>query len=293
MRASLLLLALALGACNRTPSQESQDPAAIVVAAEQSRLSDELLLDARDDGARLFATVNPVLPNSDAPRTLRVRWLESGAHDASPWSFDGIPVLDARFIPRTNSALLITETRQLVLLAARTAMPVELHASVYAPLSLSSNGRFAAFTSGDAPDLEVVTLDVQRREVVFSTRDMAPTWCPALSDDGSSVLFVSGASGSPDFFELRRDGRLLKRTDLVTRPLPFPSGPSAPVWSGSRLVFENRDGVHLVDTADMHLLKSTEGGLVVASPAHRGVIVQAPSTHRARWFSMDQGEVAR
>lgn len=283
IRTLIVLFALSLGACGR-------DPEASLRSVQAQQRPGEVLLDLREDGARLLAVVQPVLPFSDAPRSVVARWLDR-AEASGSWTFDGIAVFDARFVPGSQAVLVVTAQRELVLVPSRQGMPVHLDAQVHAPLSLSHDGRYAAYARGEIPDLEIVRFDLGRREQVAATREMAPAWCPALSADGSRLLFMSGATGFPELWEMLSDGSVARRTDRRLDPVPFPSGPTAPVWFQGVLAFENRDGVHLMSVDPPRHLRSVPGALPVAAGRSGAVIVQDGS--EARWISLRSAEVGR
>ena len=147
----LPLLCLALLGCQRDPEDSLR-------SVESSRAANEFLLDLRDDGARLFASAEPAPPDSDAPRTLRARWLEPLDSTRDAWTFHGIPVHDARLVPGSEAAVVITSARELVFLDSRRSMPAHLDSNVYAPLSISRDGHFLAYARGEIPELEIVPL---------------------------------------------------------------------------------------------------------------------------------------
>ena len=246
------------------------------------RLGGEILQDLREDGSRLFARVQPVPPNSDAPRALVVRWL-GAAGEPAKWEFAGQTVLDARLVPGTGGALVITKARKLFWLASPEARPSELDSQVNAPLSLSADGRFVAYARGEIPDLEIVRFGLEHRAVDAVTEGMAPAWSPALSEDGSRLIFVSGARGYPDFWEMSRAGQVARISDRQIDPLPFPSGPSAPIWIANALTFEDAERVHVVALGPLRLLRSMPGSLPVAAPHRNALLLQGRAEADSRW----------
>lgn len=279
-------ISLALGAgCNRGPEQE-------LGGLDTGRAADEIFQDVGDDGTRLFASVQPALPHSDAPRTLVVRWLERDVGPTS-WAFEGQGVLDARLVPATGSALVITAARELVLLESRHAEPVPLDTRVHAPLSLSGDGRYVAYSRGEVPDLEVVRFDLSSRTAAGATRGMAPAWSPALSEDGSRLVFVSGKSGLPELWELARNGSVVQLSDRQRDPVPFPQGPTAPIWSGEHIAFESPDGVQVLSLAPLRVARALPGALPVAGPRAGVILVQPRAGGAPRWESVSGSEVSR
>jgi hypothetical protein len=189
--------------------------------------------------------------------------------------------------------VVITTGRELAWLESSRALPTHLDAQVHAPLSLSADGRFVAYARGEIPDLEIVRYDLARRAEVSCTHGMAPAWSPALSEDGAAVLFVSGASGSAELYAWRGDGRTVQLSERKRYPLPFPTGPSAPVWSGGTLAFEDHEGVHLLSLEPLRVVRSIPGVLPVAARAGRALLVQEPGGGALRQVSLEAGEVAR
>lgn len=282
---AFLLTALCLVACE-------SDPDATLRSVDATRAPGEMLLDLRDDGTRMLATVQPVPPASDAPRAVIARWLDRTDSKDSAWTFDGIPVFDARFVPGSQAAVVITSGRELVLLSSRRALPALLDSQAHAPLSLSQDGRYLAYARGEIPDLEIVRYDLVRKAQVGATHEMAPAWSPVLSEDGSRLLFVSGSTGYPELWELRDDQSVLQRTDRRHAPIPFPSGPSAPIWNRGTIAFEDPSGVHVMSVDPPRLLRSLPGTLLVSGNRSGAFIVQDPG-QRSRWVSFDGAEVAR
>ncbi len=281
----LLLAALSLSACER-------DPDAVLRSLDSARVPTEVLQDLRDDGARMFATVQPVPPNSDAPRAVIARWVDRDGAKAS-WSFDGIPVLDARFVPGSEAALVLTRTRELVLLPSRSAMPSHIDSEVLGPVSVSRNGRYVAYGRGEIPDVEIVRYDLARGQAVGGTQDMAPAWSPVLSEDGSRLLFVSGKTGAPELWELDTDHTAVQRTDRTRDPIPFPTGPSAPIWDRNTIAFEDNDGVRILSVDPPRLLRTVPGTLPLLSTRSRAFVVQDPAGLAPRSVSFDATEVVR
>ncbi len=281
-----LLAALLFSGCQ-------PDAEATLRSVDAQRAPGEILLDLREDGTRLFAAVQPVPPASDAPRAMVARWLDPGATKASPWAFDGIPVFDARLVPGSQAALVVTSGRDLVLLPTRDGSPARLDFQVHPPLSLSQNGQFVAYARGEVPDLEIVRYDLQRRVPAGTTRSMAPAWSPVLSEDGLRLLFVSGSTGYPELWELTSDKSAVQRTDRRREPIPFPAGPSAPLWNEDTIAFEDPDGVHVMAVDPPRLLRSVPGTLPVLVSRSRAFIVQGPAGQSPRWVAFDGSEVAR
>jgi len=281
-RSLLLAAAIALPCCHSESRAASQ-------GVDDTRNPGEILLDLRDD-ARLYAMVQPVPAQSDAPRTLMVRWVKQGQAQPASWAFADSPVLDARLVPHSEAIIVVTQNRDLMLLTSIDASPVVLDSRVHPPLSLSENGQFLAYAQGVIPDLEITRFDLNKRSRLESTQNMAPAWSPALSENGSRLLFVSGSTGYPELWEYRGN-QAVRLTDRNLTPIPFPSGPTAPIWNGNTIVFEDTTGVHLLSIEPLRLLGSLQGTLPVGVPRSQRFIVQDTTENRWRWMSFDGTEV--
>ena len=119
---------------------------------------------------------------------------------------------------------------------------------------------------------------------------------PFLSPDGSRLVFVSGSSGFPELYQLHDDESVVQLTDRKHRPIPFPSGPSAPIWINNLIAFEDADAVHVLSLDPPRLVRSIPGSLPVAAdgPPHDH-LVHDPISHAApRRITLDgSGSVAR
>lgn len=271
----------------------ADDPDSTLRALDAARAPGEVLQDLRDDGARLYATEQPVPPFSDAPRALISRWIDAKGRKVPSWAFENVPVFDVRMVPGSEAVVVITSRRELVVLASHRDSPTHIDTQAHAPLSLSRDGRFVAFSRGEIPDLEIVCYDLERRERVAGTQNMAPAWSPVLSEDGSRLLFVSGSTGYPELWELRDDRTVVQRTDRMRDPVPFPTGPTAPIWDRGGIVFEDPDGVHSLSLDPPKLLRSVPGSLPVLMSRSRGFVVQDREGRAPRWETFEGREVAR
>lgn len=196
--------------------------------------ADEVVLDVRADGATLFGRVVPPIPNADPDRVLVLRSDRSGQPMAG--ALEGTQVLDARF---AGGALVVLGTDH-VLRAYTDTETVELDAQVHGPLTAA--GDRVAYVRGEPPELEVARADVRTHSIDAISSGMAPAWCPALRADGREIIFVSGVTGSPRLY--RSDGGAPRALPEAAR---FPTGPSAPRWTGDRLFFEDEAGFASLD----------------------------------------------
>ncbi len=241
MRArSLLPLALALCACTPDPAPPRRVAPPAPLAPFAQRASDEVVIDARADGDLLVGRPLPVPENSDADRTLSLRWLTRGGPRA--WRFAGQVALEAHFVPGSGAVLVLTTEHTLLKLDAPEASPATIDREVYGPLSLDATGRRVVYTRGDPPTLEVVCADVSTGTLTPLAPSLTPAWCPALSPDGSEVLVVASPEGTPAFYRIR-DGAAPARWE-VAPDTPLPTGPSAPVIFGDAVVYESDGALH-------------------------------------------------
>jgi hypothetical protein len=262
-----LAFVFSLVAC--TP--EAPPPRRVIAPPPLSfRAADELVVDVAANGDALVGRPLPVPENSDADRTLTVRWLSRAG--ARPWRLRDAPVIDVRFVPRSAALLVLTTAHTLVRLDAPAAAPVVLDRDVHGPLSLDATGRRVVYTRGDPPALEVVRAEIATGVATALAPGLAPAWCPALSPDGSEVLVVASPEGTPSFYRLR-DGAPPARWNLPS-DTPLPTGPTAPVIFGDAVVYES-DGALRTLGLDGTLRGSLAGvGLPVHVPGAPTLLTQ-------------------
>jgi hypothetical protein len=199
-----------------------------------------------------------VLPDSDADRVIVL-----GATAGTP-ELGGITALVARFV---EGGIAVLGIDRVLRVHTDGGDVVALDDEVFGPLSVA--GSVLAYVRGAPPDLELARADVRTGSVEALTHGMAPVWSPALSSDGTEVVFVSGAEGAP---RLHRH----VRGEIVALPPTHrtPSEPTAPRWSGSTLIFEDESGVAVLELArgeivhdvpDAHGLAALRDGSLAAS----------------------------
>jgi hypothetical protein len=185
------------------------------------------VLDQRADGSALVGTVLAAPLDGDPERMLSLH-----VTGAALGALEGRRVLDARFAG--DGALTLGIDHVLRYVDAR-GRETELDAQVEAPLSVV--GERVAYARGEMPFFEIARADVRTAEVVALTTDLAPCWSPALSEDGTEVVFASSASGQPTLHRRGANGQIVTLPSSRT-----PSSPRAPRWSGDRLTFEDEAG---------------------------------------------------
>ncbi len=102
------------------------------------------------------------------------------------------------------------------------------------------------------PALEVAVADRATGRVRGATQAMAPTWSPALTLDGSAVVFVSGVRGTPRLFRVAEGGDAELLPDLGR----FPSAPTPPRFQGDLYVFEDHLGVVWADLEQGRIVRT-------------------------------------
>ena len=280
-----LALAAALVACTPEPL-----PARRVVAPQPLtlRAPEEVVVDVAANGDALVGRPLPLPENSDADRTLTVRWLTRAG--SRPWRMRDTPVIEARYVPRSAALLVLTTDHTLVRLDAPEAAPVTLDREVHGPLSLDAAGRRVVYTRGDPPALEVVRAEVATGVTTPLAPGLAPSWCPALSPDGREVLVVASPEGTPSFYRLR-EGSPSARWNLPS-DTPLPTGPTAPVIFGDAVVYES-DGALRTLGLDGALRGSLAGvGLPVYVPGAPTLLTQ-DARHRLTLAAPRDLEVTR
>lgn len=250
-------------------------PTEALRSAVSLRAEDELVLDARADGTILVGRADPVPLDTDPVRTLRVRWIAN--RQELPWSQAGRALRDAHLLPG-GGALIVTDDGTLSILAdpGPTSVAIPVDRDVTVPLSVTSDGRFAAYARGEAPDLQVVRLDIAHRTTQVLSPALEPAWCPAISADGEAVVFVASVGGFPELHrvEVRTGAHSrwsvggTKRSGVAL----VPNGPSAPVLLDDVLVFETDDGLVAL-ARDGSTLASVVGARALAYVPEAGVFL--------------------
>lgn len=195
----------------------------------RERAGDEIELDRRADGATLFGTLEPFPENADPDRVLVLR--TAGLPGSA---LDGARVLDARFA--ASGIVVLGADHELVLLRP-DGTRVTLDTEAEGPLSVEADR--VAYVRGQMPEYELALADLPSLSARTVTQGMAAVWSPALSQDGTEVVFVSSVTGSPRLYRMPASGgepRLLPPSDR------FPSSPFAPRWEGNVLRFEDERG---------------------------------------------------
>ncbi len=207
----------------------------------------ESLHDAHDD-VWLFTRALPARPDGDGMRKLVVRRVRGG--EVVTIAGEDRPAADAKLV---DGAVVVLFSDGVLARVGDDGATRTIDRDAFPPLSVRA-GR-VAYVRGLEPELEVAIADVDRGEPVALTTDWAPTWCPAIADDGS-VVFVSGRSGGLELARVQpgEAPRSLARGD----DLALPEGPDAPLLIGNELVFEASGALRVVGL-DGKLRRSTPG----------------------------------
>lgn len=241
---ALAVGALCAGGC--AAGGESAAEGAILEASSSGSGTDRWVLDVREDGAQLAGRLEPARPDSDPDRVVVLTRLP-GAEDR---------VLDARFVP---GGIVTLGADHVLRLRPDQGEPVVLDDEVYPPLSVEAG--FVAYVRGAPPDLSLARVTSSTGEVERLAPGHPTVWSPALSTDGSEVLFASSVDGSLRLFVVAPNGSV--------RALPasarVPSAPTAPRWSGGTLVFEDEGGVAVLDVESGQVTESAPGAHGIAA----------------------------
>jgi hypothetical protein len=207
-----------------TGAEALSDPSSVAMPLGVRAAEPETLLDRRSDGATLLGTVLAAPLGGDPERVLMLR--------TTLPALDGRRVLDARF---AGAGVVLLGADHVLRFVDANGRETELDARAEAPLSVA--GERVAYVRGEMPFFELARADVRTSAVEELTNGLAPVWSPALSADGTEVVFATSASGRPTLMRLRASG------DLETLPSArTPSSPHAPQWDGDLLTFEDEAG---------------------------------------------------
>lgn len=208
-------------------------------------LDAERVLDRRADGARIAGHLEPFPPNADPERVLVIR--TSGLSPAIAAQLDGARLVDARFV---GDAVATIAPDHVLRLHTQEGVR-ELDREAYGPMSVA--GTRIAYARGEMPFFELARADVATGEVIALTTNMAPAWSPALTPDGETVVFVSGAAGSPRLYRIEgsRAPEALPETERT------PASPVAPRFEQGLLVFEDDQGTAWLDLEQGRIVRTT------------------------------------
>lgn len=222
-------------------------PLAFPLAARAQKV----VLDA--DGDRvLIGEILPAAPNSDPALKLQLHLEQGGRRLTS--ALDGRVLSFARLLPGGRFLGVTPEGRLFSAKLKDGSDEKTIDERVQGAVSASPDGRHLAYCKADGEDrIEVFRADDGRPSRV--TTEMQPTWSPAVSPDGRTVVFVSARTGVPALWQVRAAGpaRQLTNVGVVSRPgvtpvlSPFPDALTAPLVAKDRIVFEARGAVHLLD----------------------------------------------
>lgn len=231
---------LALAACSApspAPSASDElteqgylDEALPAAPARHTADGEEVLLEERTDGARLYGRMLGALVDTDEEPVWIIR-TERGGQPLDP-SLEGARVRDATFL----SDGLVTIGEDHVLRSHVGGRIAELDAEALGPLSVGGN--IVAYVRGSMPFYELSRADVSAGTAGAITTDMAPVWSPAVSPDGRTIVFVSGVTGAPRIYRTVANGA----PELLPPTTSFPSGLGPPRFDGVTLVFEDEAG---------------------------------------------------
>jgi len=208
-------------------------------------LDAERVLDRRADGARIAGHLAPFPPNADPERVLVIR--ASGLSPAIAAQLDGTRVVDARFV----GDAVATIGPDHVLRLHTQAGASELDREAYGPMSVA--GTRIVYVRGEMPFFEVARADITTGTATALTTNMAPAWSPALTPDGETIVFVSGAGGSPRLYRIEGSGA----PEALPETARTPSSPIAPRFEDGLLVFEDEQGTAWLDLEQGRIVRTS------------------------------------
>jgi hypothetical protein len=209
------------------------------------------ILDVAASGEVLAGERIAVPPNGTFALRFHATLLDASGHPVSLSLPD--PLRDARFSPDGRSLGVLDDSERLSVLDRSTGASRVVDDSVYAGFGFSSDGRYVAYSKGDAPMLDAWLWDGDLGAAQRLTHSNLPTWGFSFAPGDSSLAFVHSPYGFPSLYSIQRDGSGLQAlTNLgVTeqqvrsghRLAPFPDGRKPPFFVASTLVFESERGV--------------------------------------------------
>ena len=255
----LLALAGAWVGCTAepVPASSADAPNAALQPVDAVR-GEPVVLDERGD-LTLRGHIRPVLGHTDEGRVVL---LDEDLSGRLGEALSGMAVIDARFVG--FGAVVIDEDHELLAYDEAGQMR-RLDGDAYGPLTVAAGA--VAYTRGSPPDLELARAQVRNGLVEQLTHGMAPVWSPALADDGRAVVFASGVAGVAQLHHLDASGSVAA-LPVAAR---IPSAPTAPLWDGEQLTFEDEQGVVALDLSGGLVLEDIRG----AHGLMRGVDGQA------------------
>lgn len=243
-RLLFVILALALGGCDAASENSETRPVGLTAEPPSTpspalRLPDlgegEVLLALHGQAGFITGVPYPPPPNADPDRILAATL----HHDGSQTDLGDVE--DAKFLD-DGSLVLINRAHDLVHVSG--AAHKVLASRVYGPLSVV--GTRVAYTTGPGmPDFRAAALDVATGQAWRAAEDLMPAWAPALSEDGTGLVFASGHTGTTSLV-VAELGPELRVTGLHPIGLA-PSGPNAPIWQASSLIYESEEGLKRLD----------------------------------------------
>lgn len=260
---SLLFVAL-LVSCSPEPTGTLPANSQVI----SLRSANEILVDVSATGDVLAGRTLPVPEESDADRTLSVRLLTPTGQ--RPWRYDNVPILEAHFIARSSSILVLTTEHELVRYDRNSREIAVIDRAAYGPVSLDEVGLSAAYTRGEPPELRVVRANIATGATQVIAEELYPAWCPSLSADGSSLLFVASPDGDAYFYRSTANSQA-ERWELP-RSTPLPTGPTAAVMLDDSLTYESDGTLYTLMHRGPHV------GTIVRTMPGAGLPVHAPGS---------------
>ncbi|MFU8805936.1 MAG: FG-GAP-like repeat-containing protein, partial [Bradymonadaceae bacterium] len=213
-------------------------------------------------------TLQPLLPHSDAPGELIVELRHQDKVVA--WPLGDEPISNAVFVPpastRDGAPTLAVRTSvgRLIHVDPSKNTAVQLDEEIGLMVSAAANGCCIAYMRGEMglqTELAVATLDggaVQRITLDENS------WSPAISPDGTQVVYVSATPAGNAQIVLREiSGEGAVRV-LVEDAQVFATGPQPPFWTDEGIAFASEHGAYLLDL---------EGRLTVLDAGAHGLLV--------------------
>ncbi|MBA2663578.1 MAG: VCBS repeat-containing protein [Bradymonadaceae bacterium] len=217
---------------------------------------------------QLLARPTALLPNSDAPPSFKVELRRDG--EPVSWPLGDELISTAVFVPSAQdfdeppSLAVRTPNGRLLHVDIKSGSASELDDQIGLLISVAANGCCLSYMRGEMGmqmELRVVRLaDGAVQSIALDEN----AWAPAISPDGTRVIYVSATPSGNASIVVRELGAAATSQVLVEDARIFPTGPQPPFWTEQGIAFTSEHGVYLLDPSGRLIGQNLEAnGLLV------------------------------